>query len=209
METGEQTLKRLAQMGCVLSPNSKWYRELKGLPPKKKTSKPPTTKQIEQREKFRCVSLFASQVNAAVKVGFFSQRKTEIAGNILFRQIMSNAVTGVSPDFQIDYPKVMLSKGILTNVNCLKGKVFAYGLLYITWEEDYYLPRDGALDTAFVSIYNATTKKGYNFSGTSLRDDLSVNFKIPDYEDGHELHGWIFFVGERNRNVSNSKYIKF
>src|SRR5665213_973702 len=82
----------------------------------KKRNFVPTQKQLEQQLKFALIMRFVQPMSALLEVTFidYAVRKTGI--NSAFSYIYENAVTGVFPDFAINYSNVLVSRGIMPNV---------------------------------------------------------------------------------------------
>jgi Family of unknown function (DUF6266) len=81
-----------------------------------KRSFTPSQKQLEQQLKFALIMRFLQPMAGLLAISFsdFGIQKTGI--NSAFSYAYENAITGVFPDFTIDYSKALVSRGLLPNV---------------------------------------------------------------------------------------------
>ena len=107
------------------------YKKKKGEDIIRVKSKKPCTSnteaQINQRAKFRLVTGFLQAINFLLKIGF-----KKVAGDLMSpynyacQFALKNAISGEAPNFEIDYSKVLISDGGLSQVKGA-GAVLADG----------------------------------------------------------------------------------
>ena len=76
---------------------------MKSLPNKK--SKTSTVKQIEQQLKFALIMRFTQTMTALLELTYKAYANGMTAFNAAFAYNIQNAVTGNSPDFEVDYQR--------------------------------------------------------------------------------------------------------
>lgn len=78
------------------------------------SNKPPTLKQLHQQGRFGLMTRVLSYIGDLIRIGFATAKKrNQSAMNAAVAYNLANAVTGVYPDFEIDYPELLFSKGRL------------------------------------------------------------------------------------------------
>ena len=90
-------------VGPVVGSTWKGITYMKSLPNKK--SKTSTVKQIEQQLKFALIMRFTQTMTALLELTYKAYANGMTAFNAAFAYNIQNAVTGNSPDFEVDYQK--------------------------------------------------------------------------------------------------------
>ncbi|RZM21720.1 MAG: hypothetical protein EOO88_31805, partial [Pedobacter sp.] len=79
-----------------------------------KSNRPPTPLQYNQRLKFGLVTNWMSWIGQFIKIGFqHYDNNGKSAMNAAVQYNLENAVTGVTPNYLMDYANVRLSRGKL------------------------------------------------------------------------------------------------
>src|SRR5688572_15148568 len=81
----------------------------------KKSSKPATEQQEEQRLRFRIVAKFVSLLTPLLRITNNGRAAGRTTNNVSFTEIMSNNLTGVYPNYEIDIPSCIITRGVLVN----------------------------------------------------------------------------------------------
>lgn len=183
--------------------------------PKKSTAKP-VQSQINQRTKFALITSFLSRVKTLIDVAFKPSSKQLSPMNAAVKENLKKAITGVSPNFEIDYSAIQISNGAgnLNGVNSLTGAAVEGGKLLITWDKNYAswysdteLPiRDK--DSARIFVYSETSDSGLISGFAVKRSAGTLQTGLPANE-GDIVHAWIFFVSEDGLKISRSQYVGF
>ena len=175
---------------------------MKGIP--KISNKPKTLKQLEQQAKFATAIKFLGPIKDLLNVGFNGQKQGKASGyNMAVKFTLDNAITGIYPDFTIDYAKVMVAKGSLA---APVGPVITAdaGNLVITWSPDVN-PYNGYLDDeATAVIFDPFNNIFLSGLMGILRPEGEMTVPVPAAYLGNTVHVYLFFIG-RGR-VSNSSY---
>ena len=179
---------------------------IKGLP--KLSTKPATIKQLGQRAKFVLAVNFLQPVKKLLNIGFMTQRIGKATGyNIALQYFLANAVLGTYPDFEIDYSKVVISKGGLGKP--LGGVIEASvpGSISLKWSANLNEYNSFADDVAFILVYNVT-KDTYISNPTGVTRGIeSATIPVPAEFAGDTVEAWMFFTSRDQTSVSNSEYI--
>jgi len=162
--------------------------------------------QIEQQAKFSLMVNFLQPIidflnisykKAAVQMSGFNKA---ISANIQF------AVTGVYPDFAVDYPKIQLSKGSLPAVDAPTAASAIAGKVTFTWPDNSKIAR-GALpsDIAFVAAYNADLKHWIVNEDAAARNAGTFVLDVTGYS-GKSMQTYMGFMSDDGKKTSNSIY---
>jgi hypothetical protein len=119
------------------------------------------------------------------------------------RDLLNNAITGESPNYRIDYPKVLVSRGRLHGESNSAVKAEASQVIF-TWSYEAD-PEIAANDKALLVVYCEAlnqclfTLKGADRS-TGTASIAAARFK------GQEVHTWLAFISADGTKTSPSKY---
>ena len=125
---------------------------------------------------------------------------------------MSEAVTGVYPEYAIDYSAVALTnpkgKNGIDWVESYAVSAAVDGKVTITWVLDQYQgPTTKLTDMLYVVFYNATKKRLMSYDGVAERSMRTVSLRVPQTSATDTIHGWAFFVSPNKKLVSQSEYL--
>ncbi len=190
------------KIGTVVG--AKWkgieYMRHKG----RKSKKPPTAAQLEQRAKFTCViKLVNTLTNVLAACYPDSPKKTAL--NHAFSDIYDKALTGTYPTFSLDYSKVSISKGHLHNANDPVAEAAGNGIIKFSWNDN----SDGNVankdDKSVLAMYCPELDETvYTLSGAQ-RDAGSASLNVMNYK-GKVVETWIAFMSADGQLVSTSRY---
>lgn len=167
-----------------------------------------TEAQVNHRTKFALVTQFLQTLNFLLKIGFKSI--AEPAGmsayNYAAKMALKDAIVGTAPDFELDYSKVVISKGGLGHVKNTTA-VSVGDDVNIQW----VMNDDGigdATDKAVLLVYNVSNFELSYSIGTVTRADLAGKLPIPNGEVGDQLAVYLFFQSATDPTlVSSSQYL--
>ncbi|MDR6783327.1 hypothetical protein ABIE26_000185 [Pedobacter africanus] len=180
---------------------------IRGLP--RASNKAATQLQINQRFKFGMVTAFVARLSGFIDMGFGSGGGSTSAMNQAVAYHLSNAITGVAPNFTIDYTKVKINKGKLLLANGIQVAITAAARIDFTWLNT--VP-DGkykdATDRANVVVYNPTKDTFVVLPSAAARSALGYNLIVPPDYSGDQVHCYISFSSIIHKKlVSDSEYI--
>ncbi|MCD0487912.1 DUF6266 family protein [Pedobacter sp. MC2016-14] len=176
----------------------------------RKSEKPPTQEQLDQRVRFAMIIAFLKQIKSLIQIGYKTSAKVKTQMNIAVSENLKNAVTGVSPDFSIDFENVKYSKGTIVlpsdlTVTAVAGAKanLAWGYVPASDDEDY----DGS-DLITVVVYNVDKEKFMYVRNIAPRSAMAYVFQLPMSFLDDVLHCYASFNSVKNKpKTSNSVYL--
>jgi hypothetical protein len=177
----------------------------------KKSGKTPVQSQIDQRVKFALIIGVISRVKVFVEQGFKPKSKYLSPVNTAVQYNLNNAITGVSPDFSIDFSKLLISNGNLASVADFDLIPVAEGNVTITWDTDDrdFGPDEKAIrakDSARLVLYNEDAD-AFLLTGYIARSVGKIDTRAPRARAGNTVHAFLFFVAEDGKSASTSEYL--
>lgn len=180
---------------------------------KKKSVRSDAQKAVNLR--FKLVKSFISDIGEFIHEGYrIDVAKTDrIPENGAASYLLMEAVKGEYPNFEMDYSKVLVSRGKLPKP--LNPTVKLEGdTLKFSWDVDpkwgYELNRDQVMVLAYLPA-NGTAD--YSLSGARRKDgseELKVGIRRQDEYDSRKddfIEVYIAFVSDNRKRISNSVYI--
>lgn len=175
---------------------------------RKKIAMTPSEKQIFQM-KGQLMTQFFYKISRALLKGMVNRgnKCSEIQLMNLGFKWNQNVVLGVSPNFKVNYKKVVISKGELSKPERATVKRKTKLKVEMTWNKTLL---ENAKDTDQMCWleYNATIKEAKTITSETLRcsgKDILI-LEWPDIA-GDEIHYWMFFISKDGRNRSDSVYL--
>ncbi|MBB5437715.1 hypothetical protein HDC92_001389 [Pedobacter sp. AK017] len=180
---------------------------IRGLP--RISNKPPTEAQINQRFKFGLVTKFLARIGGLVDQGFGAAGGPTSAMNEAVSYNLREAITGVAPNFSIDYSKLKINRGKLLLANGIEVSITVAARIDFIWLNT--VP-DGkykdATDRANVVVYNPVKDSLVVLPGAAARTALSYNLLVPGDYSGDEVHCYINFSSVIHKKmVSDTFYV--
>lgn len=165
---------------------------------------------LPQSFAFKVMSEFLRCFKEEINLGFYDRKNKATPGNRAMKINLNRAITGKSPDFEIDFKEIVLSKGSMETAWVAMATRETESLIRITWEipETLNLKLIGS-DEVRILFYNVTTKKALRVGYSATRSDLSAEINIKDFYKNDHFHIWMFFVSADGKNVSDSDYVGF
>lgn len=171
-------------------------------------SKSCTAAQLLQQQKFALVSRWLKPLKPLILLGYQSFKAGKTPMNAAISQVMREAVVVVDGKPEIDFSKVVLSRGELL-ISLVLGMVLTGDVLRIRWENaagsSFCKPGDRA-----VFVFYSVGCAGFAvFEGQALRSDREVQLSLPPDFTAGMWYGYMFYVNEEGDMVSTSQYITF
>ncbi|HLA59977.1 MAG TPA: DUF6266 family protein [Puia sp.] len=166
------------RMGDKIYSNYKGTQVVKKLPARRKTA--PTPAQLKQQVKFALLMGFLKPVKSILNKAFEKTRLPMTAFNKAFSNNL-NAITGIYPDYQIDYANVSLCKGAISNPNVIMVEANSEGKLILSLNRDSLYSIAAIWTLFFIAAYEEESKRWiYTMNPASIADqtyeiDLSQN----------------------------------
>ena len=190
------------KVGTVVG--GKWrgveYMRSKG-PSKRKNNSPA---QLEQQAKFALAVSFVRNMSDLFKITFKNYAQQMTARNKALAGTITKAITGVYPDFTIDYSQVLISRGGL--------KVELSPTLSVTggtinWQWTFNGNQNGAnpKDRTIVVVYCPDFEHClYQVYGPT-RESNGASLDVSPFS-GHTVFTWLAFISEDGSKISKSLF---
>lgn len=163
--------------------------------------------QTGQRARLVTVMQFLKPFRAFLPVGFKNRKAGMSAFNAAVSCNMQNALTGVSPDFSIDYSKLKVSMGALPgalNPLVVNGPA---GELLFSWEDNCEKMGAMANDKVCLLVYHPQKKNAVSLLLGNSRMTGSQAFELPEGFGGENMHCYIAFRNLSQTQISDSQYV--
>ncbi len=169
----------------------------------KRSNKPATTGQQEQQGKMAVAIKFAVAVKKVFAVGFQDFAVKMSAYNAGVRDLLFSGITGESPNYSINYKRVLVCRGKLQIESNTAAKAEA-GQVIFTWT--YEAAEDVApTDKAILVVYcEALGKCLFTLKGTD-RSTGTASIAATRFK-GYEVQTWLAFISADGANTSPSIY---
>ena len=172
-----------------------------------KSSKPATQLQLDQKLKFGLVTSWLRRLAGVVDVGFKDYDAEMSPRNAAVSYNLQKAVIGVSPNYTIDYQKVVYSRGLLDVAYNPLIAVTAAARLDYTWGAPTGDTNARGTDKATFVVYNESKNKFVTLKGAILRSALAYNLLLPADWSGDTVVAYLSFVSDDGKLVSDSVYV--
>lgn len=192
------------KVGTVIGSNWNGVDYMRGIPTH--MANPQTAGQQNQRAKVALMIKFLSPLKDLLRVGFKKQAVKMSAFNAAMSYNLAHAVTGITPDFAINYSKVMVSQGKLPAAVNPEVTSPATGQVEFTWQDNS--SDKGAMpnDKAVLLVYNPEKGQVITLMEGNMRTSGSQLVILPPDFEGMEVHCYIAFRNASQTMISDSRW---
>ena len=192
------------KVGTVVGGTWKGIHYMRSLPASVRN--PRTVPQVTQRTKFLVTIEFLKPITPFVREGFKAYSNKQSAFNAAMSYNVTNAVTGSFPDFEVDYPNAMVSRGSLLQA---QGAIATAGTdsITFTWSDNSGVSNALATDKAMPMIYNTNKGEAVFNTAAADRSTETIDLSIPDGWSGDPIEVYLGFISEDGSLVANSVYL--
>ena len=175
---------------------------LRSLPTKSKRAKSPAQQAVQAKLALAVTQL--RPIKDILNIGFGDKKLDGLSGyNAAVRAFINNNILGDYPNYTIDYPKMVLSKGSL-------GALFTSSLQYdeklsFTWAVTEETKTTFETDQVIVVVFNQA-KELHMVQDSARRNAGAVELNVPVIP-GETLHVWAFGISQENQTTSKSEYV--
>lgn len=166
-----------------------------------------STAQLDQRARFSLVLQFLKPLQKFLQVGFKNRPGRQSTFNAAVSCNMQNALTGVYPDYSIDYSKVKVSMGALPGA--LNPAVVAgpAGELLFSWEDNCGKIGAMANDKVVLLVYHPEKQTCVSVLAGNSRVTGSHSLTLPEGFGRENLHCYMAFRNSSQTTISDSQYV--
>ena len=164
---------------------------------------PRTVAQVSQRTRFALIGKMLKTFVPVIRVGFAGSTGTgKSAFSVAMSYNVKNAVTGLSPDFEIDFAKLKVAIGELYGATNAAA-TSAVGSLSFVWDSDL-LNNAAATDKVILMAYNQTLYESAYVVDAATRADGSGSLAVPPTWDGEQVDTYLALYSADGKLISNS-----
>lgn len=184
---------------CICANGTNYVRSLP-----RKSTKAPTLAQVVQRSKFGFATQFLNKFKDLTAIGFLPEKRMT-ARNRAMKELLGKGIAGAYPDWQIDFPKVVLSKGSTPSLSALEMVFVKRKEVLLRWESPDFDWMGIQDDLVRVVLYNAT-EGVFVVQEQAFRCDKQCYVTLPDWIRGDEVHVYVMVHSLRG-TPSDSQYV--
>lgn len=167
---------------------------------------PRTPKQLSVRMKFSVMSAFISPIRHFLKIGYKNWAIQMTPANAAFSYNIKNAIQGTYPNFTIDYPNALVSRGeVAPALNPAAASTVVHTVLF-TWDDNTGEIGAAVTDKTLLLVYNPEKNQSVAINELATRADGTEAITVPDSFSGDLVHCYIAFTDQDAFDVSNSMY---
>jgi len=165
-------------------------------------NKPPSKKQLNNRQQMKVIMEFLSPMQTLLKTGFSPKAKNSVKNfhNLAIFYNKPHALKGYYPDVEIDYSKFIFSVGSLSPVI---NPRFFISEKYVEFIWDMAPSNDQVMLLAYAPGTKIMTFKNSGARRSEGSDKLMLKPKM----QGVHLELYISFVSDDRENVTDSLYL--
>ncbi len=144
------------KVGNVIGSSWKGISYMRSIP--QKVNNPQTPKQEAHRKKFKLILDYLKPLSSILELGFqdYTQRQTGL--NAALSHNIKNAISGTSPNWQINKHELLIARGTLTPIERIHFQRLGQ-LIIINWINNTGAGNASANDKAIAIMYNTTRKE--------------------------------------------------
>jgi hypothetical protein len=173
------------------------------------SKKPPSLKQLAQREKARLSNTFTKPVKEFINVGYkpLALQKETFAYALMTSHILTQAIKGEYPNFEIDYPKVLFSKGDMPVTPGVSVKLTG-NFLEFEWDRSFKSAGCNDADQAMFVAYCQESQYLQHSVSAGARGHGKFSYQLlQDIEKDIKLEIYFSFISADQKMVSDSMYL--
>ncbi|WP_316752042.1 DUF6266 family protein [Pedobacter gandavensis] len=174
-----------------------------------KSNKPATAHQLNQQDVFGRINSIVTHFDEPIEAGFRKRSFRKTARIAAVEYNLEKAVTGISPNREINYPMLTFSLGKLPGAQLLKviNSLDDPDYLSFTWKKD--INDSLAKDTDVISfmIHCPVLNRNTGLLKAFKRSELKCDFPIPFIFSGQQIECYAFFTAADGNQVSDSQYV--
>jgi hypothetical protein len=165
-----------------------------------------TPAQADQRLKFAVAVKFVQSMAGLFMISFRNYAIKMTGTNNATSYILKNAITGVAPNFVLDYNLALVSRGDLPNVlNPLAVPGAQAGKVTFSWLNNAGVGKAKATDKAILVVYCPTYNQAVYTTGSAARSALTETLECAAFS-GESVETYVGFISEDGRDIANSIY---
>lgn len=183
------------QVYCIYQPN---------------VGNPQTPAQQANRMKITLLSQLGSVILNAIQLGFKQldgyQKGSPYSAFVGYNCKVAQPITGAYPNLEVDYSKVAVSEGSLSNPFNLQGSVDNHAFS-LTWADNSGMGNALASDVIHVCVLNKNKKVAAFYPHAATRSQRMCSDTLPTIWSGDSVEIWAFMGRENETMMSKTMYV--
>jgi len=192
------------KVGTVVGANWRGKDVMRSLP--KKSSRTATEDQLIQRQKFGLVTKFLAPVAPLTRAWYGQPAGYKSKRNLAVSYHIKEAIAGTYPDFTMDFPKVIITKGELAGIDDPTAVPEAGAVIATTWADNSDQANAKPTDILVAVVYNVD-KGQFVYQQTAVRSAVGFDMALPANWTGDVAHCWLSFASADGKLQANSVYM--
>lgn len=164
-----------------------------------------TQKQKEQQMKFALIARFQQPLTNLLSRTFRSFAIRMTGANSAMSYNLRNAITGLYPDFAIEYSRILISRGDMPNAVNPAVEAVADGLVVFTWVNNTGAGKTKNDDHSILVAYCPEMQQFIYTDEGASREDEEAQLDLFAFT-GKVVQTWVAFISEDGREVASSIY---
>jgi len=193
------------KVGSVVGSRWRGKNVMRSLPQRGKYTA--TAKQEEQREKFTVVIGFLSPLIEILSRYFGAPKGDKSRSNLATSYHLKNAVVSTPNGTEMNYAKVLISKGDLRGIDGGTVAAAAGQTLNFNWVDNSGQGQATATDTLMVVVYAPDLNLFYTNTAVAARDATSATVTLPNFMASFEVEVWVSFSKPDTNFAAMSTYM--
>lgn len=181
----------------------------KGIDYMRSKGKSPTSNtlaQQQQRSKFSLTQAFLKPITSYVRIGFRAYAIKKSAYNCAMSHFIKNCIIGESPNYEIDFTKVVVASGGLPMPSDASFSL-ENGVMTFTWTDNSVVGDARENDFAMPLIYNTSKGEAIFSTESATRANETISLPVSADWKGDELEIYLAFSARDSNKLSNSEHL--
>jgi len=171
----------------------------------RKSKKPRTVKQLQNQAKISLVSKFIYSMKDLLDRSFLAYAIKKTGTNAAFSYNFKNAIGGESPNFVIQYNRVLVSRGDLPNADGVTAAFADNAELHFSWQDNSGVGQARPTDLCICVAYWAEDHFTQYAIGPACRKDGAAVMNLAQFR-GRTVETWLAFTSADGTENADSIY---
>lgn len=165
-----------------------------------------TRKQLEQQARFSLITGFLKPVKPLLEVGFKNYAIGKTGYNSASSYNLKNALVGETPNLEIDYSMVLISRGDLVGSKSMVVQSSAAAKLNMSWDDNSGKGKAKPTDQLMFAVFVPALADVVYAIGEAERQDESLVFDLPAEYSGETVEVYVSWVSADGKEIATSLY---
>jgi len=192
------------KVGTVIGGNWKGIDYMRGKAAS--VSNPKTEAQLDQRARFGAALKFLQPLTSFIRVGFKNYAVKMTAFNSAMSYNLNNALSGVYPEYFIDYASALVSRGTLPGALNPLVQSSTPGQVDFAWQDNSQDANASTNDKVLLVVFNPAKQLAITIVGGNDRAAGGQAVTVPSSFAGDQVECFIAFQNLNQSVLSNSVY---